>query len=77
RWNPTALDPNRSFNLASGCQEAVLAMKYGFSLGVEFLLHIDLHETTDTDDIEFRPALAAREGININIWGIPDGFYLV
>lgn len=52
-------------------------MKYVFSLGVEFLMHIDLHETTDTDDSEFRPALAAREGITINKWGIPDGFYLV
>lgn len=26
------------------------------------LLHIDLHETTDTDESEFRPALAARDG---------------
>ena len=25
------------------------------------LVHIDLHETTDTDESEFRPALAARE----------------
>ncbi|MDE4984599.1 peptidase, partial [Francisella tularensis subsp. holarctica] len=29
-----------------------------------------------TDDSEFRPALAARVGITINKWGIPDGFYL-
>jgi len=26
------------------------------------LMHIDLHETTDTDETEFRPALAARDG---------------
>ncbi|MDE4978110.1 peptidase, partial [Francisella tularensis subsp. holarctica] len=72
-----ALDPNRSLYLVSGCQEEVLAMKYVFSLGVEFLMHIDLHEKTDTDDSEFRPALAAREGITINKWCIPEGFYLV
>ena len=52
-------------------------MKYVFSLGVEFLKHIDLHETIDIDDSEFRPALAAREGIVIDKWGIPGGFYLV
>jgi hypothetical protein len=77
RWNPNAQDPNRSFYLDSGCQEAVLAMQYVFSLGVDFLLHIDLHETTDTDDSEFRPALAARDGIFIEKWTVPDGFYLV
>jgi hypothetical protein len=26
------------------------------------LLHIDLHETTDSDETEFRPALSARDG---------------
>lgn len=40
-------------------------------------MHIDLHETTDTDDSEFRPALAAREGIVIDKWTIPGGLYLV
>lgn len=77
RWNPNTQDPNRSFYLDSGCQEAVLAMKYVFSLDVDFLMHIDLHETTDTDDSEFRPALAARDGIFIDQWTVPDGFYLV
>ncbi|AEI35072.1 M14 family metallopeptidase [Francisella salina] len=77
RWNPNAMDPNRSFYLESGCDESVLAMKYINSLNIELLMHIDLHETTDTDDSEFRPALAAREGITIDKWGIPDGFYLV
>jgi hypothetical protein len=32
-------------------------------------VHVDLHETADTDESEFRPALAARDGT------IPDGFY--
>ncbi|WP_228152877.1 M14 family metallopeptidase [Marinobacter guineae] len=41
------------------------------------LLHIDLHETTDTDETEFRPALAARDGKPFEPGGIPDGFYLV
>ena len=77
RWNPDAIDPNRSFFLESYCNEATLAMQYVNSLGVYILMHIDLHETTDTDDSEFRPALAAREGIFIDKWHVPDGFYLV
>src|SRR5690606_6758673 len=40
-------------------------------------MHIDLHETTDTDDSEFRPALAARDGKPFDPGSIPDGFYLV
>merc|ERR1711862_807349 len=40
--------------------------------------HIDLHETTDTDDTEFRPAKAARDGVlEPPSDEIPDGFYLV
>jgi len=41
--------------------------------------HIDLHETTNTDESEFRPARDARDGIttNNNNTPIPDGFYLV
>jgi hypothetical protein len=41
------------------------------------LLHVDLHETTDTDESEFRPALAARDGVAPVPGEIPDGFYLV
>jgi hypothetical protein len=41
------------------------------------LVHLDLHETTDTDNSEFRPALAARDAIVQKNWSIPDGFYLV
>ena len=41
-------------------------------------MHLDLHETTDTDDTEFRPAKAARDGETEQPKGsIPDGFYLV
>ena len=77
RWNPYTIDPNRSFYLESYCNEATLAMKFIYSLETEIFMHIDLHETTDTDDSEFRPALAAREGIYIDKWIVPDGFYLV
>ncbi|WP_321174125.1 M14 family metallocarboxypeptidase [Francisella sp. W12-1067] len=77
RWNPDAVDPNRSFYLGSASPEATEAMEYVFSLGVDISMHIDLHETTDTDDSQFRPALAARDAIVIDKWGITDGFYLV
>lgn len=42
-----------------------------------FILHIDLHETTDSDEEEFRPALAARDGKAFEPGTIPDGFYMV
>src|SRR5690606_37154548 len=37
----------------------------------------NIHETTDSDESEFRPALAARDGKPFEPGGIPDGFYLV
>ncbi|MBF7072289.1 M14 family metallocarboxypeptidase [Glaciecola sp. MH2013] len=77
RWNPDAIDPNRSFKLTGPSQEANQAMAFVASLGVEFLMHIDLHETTDTDNSEFRPALSARDAIEQKVWDIPDGFYTV
>lgn len=77
RWNPRALDPNRSFFNDSPCQESALVMDYMASLATPIDVHIDLHETTDTDNSEFRPALAARDGISQAVWTIPDGFYLV
>ena len=40
------------------------------------LVHIDLHETTDSDETEFRPSLAARDGKPFEPGTIPDGFYL-
>lgn len=42
-----------------------------------FVLYVDLHETTDTDESEFSPALAARDGLKYEPEEIPDGFYLV
>ena len=77
RWNPDAVDPNRSFYESSPAQESAAVMNYVQSLNTRLIAHIDLHETTDSDNSEFRPALAAREGkVNTNL-NIPDGFYLV
>merc|ERR1712087_996857 len=48
------------------------------SVGVaQWSCHVDLHETTDTDELEFRPAKAARDGETYVPGEIPDGFYLV
>ncbi|TEW55284.1 DUF2817 domain-containing protein [Psychromonas sp. RZ22] len=77
RWNPYAVDPNRSFVEASPSQEAANAMCFVAELEGEVILHIDLHETTDSDESEFRPALAARNGEDFIADSIPDGFYLV
>ena len=77
RWNPDAIDPNRSFYAGSPAQESASLMQYLSSLGVDITAHIDLHETTDTDNSEFMPALAARDAVVQEVWDIPDGFYLV
>ncbi len=77
RWNPRAIDPNRSFRDDSPAEESAALMRLIAPLLGRFLLHIDLHETTDSDESEFRPALAARDGKPIEPGEIPDGFYLV
>ncbi|MEO8460860.1 MAG: M14 family metallocarboxypeptidase [Dokdonella sp.] len=77
RWNRDALDPNRSFRENSPAQESAALMRMIESFRDRVLVHIDLHETTDTDESEFRPALAARDGVTIEPGEIPDGFYLV
>lgn len=50
---------------------------YGEVARGQFAAHIDLHETTDTDESEYRPAVAARDGKVFEPSSIPDGFYLV
>ncbi|MFD1008161.1 M14 family metallopeptidase [Oceanisphaera ostreae] len=77
RWNPNAVDPNRSFYPNSPAQESAALMQLVASVRDRVLMHIDLHETTDTDETEFRPALTARDGKPFAPDGIPDGFYLV
>lgn len=77
RWNHKAIDPNRSFYANSPAQESVSLMAFIQSLAVDIFVHVDLHETTDTDNSVFRPALSARDAIEQKVWNIPDGFYLV
>jgi len=77
RWNPDAIDPNRSFREGSPAEESAALLRLVAPLRDKTLVHIDLHETTDSDESEFRPALAARDGKDFEPEGIPDGFYLV
>src|SRR5579875_300799 len=77
RWNPDALDPNRSFRENSPAGESAALMRFVAPYRERVLMHIDLHETTDSDESEFRPALAARDGKPFEPGTIPDGFYLV
>ena len=77
RWNIHAIDPNRSFRADSPAQESAALMRLLAPFRDSVLVHIDLHETTDTDESEFRPALAARDGVAYEPGEIPDGFYLV
>ena len=76
RWNSQAIDPNRSFREDSPVPESAALMRLAASLGERVLVHIDLHETTDTDASEFTPARAARDGNPFEHETIPDGFYL-
>ena len=77
RWNPQAIDPNRSFREDSPAPESAALMRLVAPLRGRFVVHVDLHETTDSDESEFRPALAARDGESFEPGEIPDGFYLV
>ena len=75
RWNMHAVDPNRSF-INDAAQESVLLNQLVAPIRDRVLVHVDLHETTDSDEREFRPALAARDGKPFEPGEIPDGFYL-
>lgn len=77
RWNPDAVDPNRSFRADSPSKEAAALMDLVARTSATWLVHIDLHETTDGDEAEFRPALAARDGVPFEPGSVPDGFYVV
>jgi hypothetical protein len=77
RWNPQAVDPNRSFFADSKAQESAALMQWIAPMRDRVRVHVDLHETTDSDEGEFRPALAARDGVAHVPGIIPDGFYLV
>jgi len=77
RWTYDALDPNRNFRANSPCGEAASLIRLVEPYLGQFLVHIDLHETTDSDESEFRRALAARDGTPFQPGLIPDGFYAV
>lgn len=77
RWNYNAIDPNRSFHAESGAGECTALMELVALVTGPILLHVDLHETTDSDESEFRPALCARDGKEYEPGLVPDGFYLV
>ncbi|KHL56765.1 M14 family metallopeptidase [Xanthomonas cannabis] len=77
RWNAEAVDPNRAFRANSPAAESAALMQLVAATAGTMLVHIDLHETTNSDESEFRPALAARDGVAFVPGSIPDGFYLV
>ena len=77
RWNPYAVDPNRSFRGDSPAAESASVIRFVAPWKQRVLVHVDLHETTDSDETEFRPALAARDGKPHEPGEIPDGFYVV
>ncbi len=77
RWNPHALDPNRNFVPGSPAEECVSLLRALEPYQSSILAHFDLHETTDTDNTVFRPALEARDAKPQPFSPIPDGFYTV
>ena len=77
RWNPDAIDPNRNFREGSPAGESLSLVNLLTPLRDQVVMHIDLHETTDSDESEFRPAVAARDGVAYEPGEVPDGFYLV
>jgi hypothetical protein len=77
RWNANAVDPNRQFRADGHAAESAALAALVAPLRERFVVHIDLHETTDSDESEFRPAKAARDGEAFVPGEIPDGFYTV
>ena len=75
RWTADATDPNRSFTKGTEVEECYYLMTYIADFDLSILCHIDLHETTDTDNSVFRPALEARDAMEQEFSEIPDGFY--
>ena len=77
RWNAHAVDPNRQFRQGGDAAESAALAALVAPLRDRFVVHIDLHETTDSDESEFRPAKSARDGEAFVPGEIPDGFYTV
>jgi len=86
-FNPDGeIVPGRSFNPEAATEESAAVIQLLKRMGgaddsnsCDWICHLDLHETTDSDETEFRPAKNARDGLPVdNEKGeIPDGFYLV
>ena len=77
RWNPDAIDPNRSFKPKGQAEEAQALIRLVAPIRDRILVHIDLHEATESDATEYFPALAARDGTKYIPLIIPDGFYII
>jgi hypothetical protein len=83
RWCATGIDPNRAFYENSPCEPSVAVFNLIKKVGLNWIQHTDLHETTNSDYTEFIPALAARDGkmlanmggvpINVNLKDAPGG----
>lgn len=77
RWNHQAIDPNRSFYANGPSEECRLFLEAMDGIKEKVFVHFDLHETTDTDNTVFRPALEKRDAKPQELSDIPDGFYVV
>ncbi|WP_312328625.1 M14 family metallocarboxypeptidase [Stenotrophomonas sp.] len=77
RWNHDAFDPNRSFRDGGLITESAALMAWIAARNDNLQVHLDLHETTDSDAHEFDPALASRDGKAWVPESIPDGFYVI
>ena len=64
RWTCAALDPNRGFHEGTPVEECAALQRLIESVGgaERFLMHVDCHETTNSDETEFTPAKHARDG---------------
>ena len=87
RWDNKTNDPNRSYTWAKNeylgeidtpVEECRKLMELLKKMAVpQWLMQLDLHETTDTDAVEFMPALFSRDGVPFEFEEVPDGFYLI
>mmetsp|Transcript_17700 Transcript_17700/g.52644 ORF Transcript_17700/g.52644 Transcript_17700/m.52644 type:complete len:374 (+) Transcript_17700:141-1262(+) len=78
RWDRNTVDPNRFFVEDSPCEACAAVVALVAGLGVSrWAVHLDLHETTDSDASEFMPARAARDGEAYEPEVIPDGYYIM
>jgi hypothetical protein len=63
RWNANAIDPNRSFRDHSPAPESAALMRFVAPFRDRVLVHIGLHETTDT----VSPSFARRSPL-VTVW---------